>query len=176
MARLTNPQLQQLWINNGGNPTKAPMAAAISQAESGGDTTATNHNTNGTIDRGAWQINSVHGALSTYDENANAKAAISISGNGTNWGPWTTFTTGAFKQFLSGAATATVPASTTTSPSTSSTDPNNWSLFGHSHSDFLYAMVWIAALATGAWLLYQGLDRSTHGTISRTAGHVARVA
>jgi hypothetical protein len=173
--QLTNPQLQQLWITNGGNPTAAPMAAAIAEAESSGNTTATNQNTNGSTDRGAWQINSVHGALSTYDPNANAKAAISISGNGTNWGPWTTYTSGAFRKFLSGAATAPVPGTaTSTTPATTATAGGD--LFGHPGSDFKYAMVWIAALITGAWLLYQGLDRSTHGTVSRTAGKVARVA
>jgi hypothetical protein len=163
---LTNPQLQQLWITNGGNPSAAPMAAAIALAESGGDPNATGHNTNGTTDRGAWQINSVHGALSTYDENANAKAAIKISGNGTNWGPWTTYTTGAFKKFLSGAAAAPVPAGATSATSPTSAAAGG-DLFGHPGSDFLYAGVWVGALVAGAWLLYQGLDRSTHGTTAK---------
>lgn len=97
-------QLQQLWVNNGGNPKAAPMAAAIAMAESSGRANAINHNTNGTVDRGPWQINSIHGTLSTFEPNANAKAAIQISGNGNNWGPWTTFTSGAYKQFLQPAA------------------------------------------------------------------------
>lgn len=38
-------------------------AVAVALAESGGDTTATNRNNNGTTDYGLWQINTVHGDL-----------------------------------------------------------------------------------------------------------------
>ena len=48
-------------------------------------------------ERGYWQINLNHGALSTYDPLGNAKAAVIISDNGTNWNPWTTFTSGAYR-------------------------------------------------------------------------------
>jgi hypothetical protein len=77
------------------------MAAAIALAESGGSADAKNVNTDGSIDRGLWQINSVHGGQSTFDPIANVKAAINISNNGKSWSPWVTYTTGAFKKFLS---------------------------------------------------------------------------
>lgn len=93
-------QLEQLWTQNGGTVTAAPMAAAIAMAESGGRANATNNDSNGTQDRGLWQINSVNGALSTFDTNQNARAAIELSGNGTNWQPWATFTSGAYKKYL----------------------------------------------------------------------------
>lgn len=93
-------QLEGIWTQAGGNPTAAPIAAAIAMAESGGNTTATNNDSNGTVDRGLWQINSVHGAQSTYDVMGNARAAVAISNNGTNWTPWTTYTSGAYQQFL----------------------------------------------------------------------------
>jgi hypothetical protein len=48
-------------------------------------------------ERGYWQINTNHGSLSTYDPLGNAKAAVIISANGTNWHPWTTFTSGAYR-------------------------------------------------------------------------------
>ncbi len=96
----TYAQLEGLWISEGGDPTAAPMAAAIALAESGGKANATNHNTNGSTDRGLWQINSVHGAQSTYNVKLNTRAAISISGNGKDWSPWTTFQTGAYKKYL----------------------------------------------------------------------------
>lgn len=83
-------QLKALWTANGGNPAAADMAAAIALAESGGIPDNAGTNTNGTVDRGLWQINSVHGSLSTFDPNANAKAAILISANGVNWRPWCT--------------------------------------------------------------------------------------
>jgi hypothetical protein len=59
-------------------------------AESGGNPNAVNHNSNGTVDQGLWQINSSNGALSTFDPNGNTLAAIKMSSNGTNWRPWCT--------------------------------------------------------------------------------------
>lgn len=48
-------------------------------------------------------------------------------------------------------------------------------LFGHtSDSGFLYATIWVGALLTGVWLLYQGLDRATHGKVSGAAHTAAR--
>ena len=93
-------QLEGIWNQAGGSPGAAPIAAAIAMAESGGNSTATNQDSNGTVDRGLWQINSVHGAQSTYDVMGNARAAVAISNNGQNWSPWTTFNTGAYQRFL----------------------------------------------------------------------------
>lgn len=113
----TYAQLEQIWIANGGSPVAAPIAAAIAMAESGGGANSTNNNSNGTQDRGLWQINTVHGAQSTFDPNANAAAAVAISSNGSNWSPWATFTSGAYKQYLqSGIAPSSAgsPAAGTT--------------------------------------------------------------
>lgn len=90
MTTYTFSQLQDLWKQAGGNAAVAVMAAAIAMAESGGRSDATHTNSNGTVDRGLWQINSIHGAQSTLDPMANARAAVSISSNGTNWRPWCT--------------------------------------------------------------------------------------
>lgn len=89
-------KLERLWDQAGGNPAQAQMAASIAMAESSGHPDATDNNTNGTTDRGYWQINSIHGAQSTYDPQGNARAAVQISGNGTNWSPWVTYQTGAY--------------------------------------------------------------------------------
>lgn len=99
-------QLEYIWDVAGGNPGAAPLAAAIAMAESSGNSTATNNDSNGTVDRGLWQINSVHGAQSTYDVMGNARAAIAISNNGNDWTPWTTFNNGAYQQFLTGGVPA----------------------------------------------------------------------
>lgn len=88
MAKYTFAQLVKLWTDVGGSVVAAPFAAAIALAESGGDSSSTNRNGNGTTDRGLWQINSIHGGLSTTDPMANARAAVQISKNGTNWRPW----------------------------------------------------------------------------------------
>lgn len=94
MAKLNATQLEALWIQAGGDPAKAVIAASMALAESGGaygdDPSALHTNTDGSIDRGPWQINSVHGTQSTTDPLANARAAVAISGNGANWKPWST--------------------------------------------------------------------------------------
>ena len=89
--------LEALWESAGGSPGAAFMAAEIARAESGGQQYATDNNTNGSTDRGYWQVNSIHGALSTYDPAGNARAAVQLSGNGTNWCPWVTYQTGAYQ-------------------------------------------------------------------------------
>jgi Tfp pilus assembly protein FimV len=90
---LSCPGLEQLWEEAGGSRVQAVTAASIAMAESGGQQYAT-----GLVgERGYWQINPDHGSLSTYDPLGNAKAAVAISDDGTNWTPWTTYTSGAFQ-------------------------------------------------------------------------------
>jgi LysM repeat protein len=85
-------QLEELWTAAGGSQGEAFTAAEIAMAESGGNQFAT-----GTVgERGYWQINPNHGSLSTYDPMGNAKAAVVISADGTNWTPWTTYTSGLY--------------------------------------------------------------------------------
>ncbi len=109
---LNDLQLEQLWIQAGGDPGKAGLAAAIAQAESSGNQGATNHNTNGSTDYGYWQINSVHTqydqGLLTSDGLYNAKAAVQISNNGKDFTPWTTFNDGAYKKYVPDALQAQV--------------------------------------------------------------------
>jgi hypothetical protein len=84
--------LEELWEDAGGAQGEAFMAAEIAMAESSGQQFAT-----GTVgERGYWQINPNHGSLSTYDPLGNAKAAVIISDDGTNWTPWTTYTSGLY--------------------------------------------------------------------------------
>lgn len=88
MGAYTLQELEALWVKAGGSQVYAPMAAAVALAESGGNPGASNRNKNGSVDRGLWQVNSIHGGLSTFDPLANARAAVSISTGGTNWRPW----------------------------------------------------------------------------------------
>lgn len=83
-------QLEGLWIKAGGNQQYANMAAAIALAESGGNAQASNQNSNGSIDRGLWQINTVNGTASTFDVMGNARGAVKLSNGGSNWRPWCT--------------------------------------------------------------------------------------
>lgn len=89
-------ELEKLWRTNGGSSSEAFTAAEVAMAESGGKQYATDYNPNGTVDRGYWQINSVHGSLSTFDRNGNARSAIILSADGTNWSPWTTYQNGSY--------------------------------------------------------------------------------
>lgn len=89
MTQYTIAQIENIWVANGGSRSTAAMAAAVAMAESGGSSTATNHNSNGSTDRGLWQINSTNAGSST-DVATNAKAAIRMSNNGSNWRPWCT--------------------------------------------------------------------------------------
>jgi len=86
------PQLEELWEQAGGSGAEAVTAASIAMAESSGEQFATG----AAGERGYWQINPDHGSLSTYDPLGNAQAAVIISDDGTNWTPWTTFTSGAY--------------------------------------------------------------------------------
>jgi len=99
-VQFTYAQLEGLWIQASGSPQTAPIAAAIAMAESGGHSAAYDQDSNGSIDRGLWQINSVHGAQSTYDVMGNARAAVAISNNGTTWQPWVAYNNGSYRQFL----------------------------------------------------------------------------
>jgi LysM repeat protein len=84
--------LEELWEEAGGSAAQALTAASIAMAESSGQQYATG----AAGERGYWQINPDHGSLSTYDPLGNAKAAVIISDDGTNWTPWTTYTSGAY--------------------------------------------------------------------------------
>lgn len=89
--------LERLWEQAGGSRGTAFTAAEVAEAESSGQQYASLDNTNGTTDRGYWQINSVHGSLSTFDAYGNARSAVLISSDGTDWSPWVTYQTGAYR-------------------------------------------------------------------------------
>ena len=102
--------LAELWIQAGGSPKLANIMAAIAMAESSGNPQAVDHDSNGSTDYGLWQINSVH----DYDPNKllnsplyNAQAAVAVY-NSQGLGAWTTYTNGAYKQFLPVSSKATV--------------------------------------------------------------------
>lgn len=128
MTQLSYSQLEQLWIDNGGDPFSAPIAAAIALAESGGHTDSINNNpATGDYSVGLWQIN-YYGPLMAgrtrmfgppsqqTDPNANARDAIKISNNGRNFQPWSTYTSGAYRRYLSGGSGSSVGSVSTGSP------------------------------------------------------------
>jgi LysM repeat protein len=84
--------LEQLWDQAGGNATDAFRAAEIAEAESGGNPNAISP----TADYGLWQINASNGSLATLNPYQNARSAIILSHDGTDWNPWTTYHSGAY--------------------------------------------------------------------------------
>ena len=86
--------LEALWESAGGAKSEAFTAAEIAMAESGGRQYALSP----TNDYGYWQINGSHGpSMATYNPYGNARAAVIISDDGQDWGPWTTYVTGAYR-------------------------------------------------------------------------------
>jgi hypothetical protein len=84
--------LESLWVSVGGNPAYEHIAAQIATAESGGNPNAISP----TNDYGLWQINGSWGSMASLNPVTNAHSAVTISNDGTNWGAWTTYTSGAY--------------------------------------------------------------------------------
>lgn len=89
---LTIPQCAYVWERNGGAKAHVVVAVAVATAESSRNTTAISPSS----DYGLWQINSSNfGWLGLTPGTAlmadpNARAAIRMSGDGTNWAAWCT--------------------------------------------------------------------------------------
>ena len=111
---LDSKAIAQLAVNHGfaaNDKQNLVICVAIAQAESGGNTKAVNAaNTNGTTDKGLWQINTVHdGKLPGQDRfnpDVNAELMMQISSGGTNWQPWSTYNNGAYAKYTAEVASA----------------------------------------------------------------------
>jgi hypothetical protein len=92
MTIWTVPELASIWVNNGGNRNAVIYAVSVCKAESGGN----DHAVSPSSDYGLWQINTINFASqglnfsNVFDPNVNARVAIRMSGNGTNWAAWCT--------------------------------------------------------------------------------------
>ena len=118
MTIYTYSQLEQLWDSAGGPQNLAPTEAAIAEAESSGNSLA--YNASGAS--GLWQI---LGAVDPSDQSelfnpqVNAKEAV-LKYNSQGLDAWTTYTSGAYKQFLNGGS---VPAGANINGATTSASP-----------------------------------------------------
>lgn len=105
-----------------------PIAVAIAMAESSGNPQA--HNPRPPDDSyGLWQIN-MYGSLGParraqfglssnsdlFDPATNAAAAFAISGGGASFTPWSTYTNGAYRRYLSSTIDGGTGASEGSSP------------------------------------------------------------
>lgn len=98
MANYTYAQLQGLWIQAGGAPAKAPIMAAIAEAESSG-----NPNAVGPVgEHGLWQIyGKAWPGMDTFDPLGNARSAVTVEQK-QGLTAWSTYSNGAYKAYLSG--------------------------------------------------------------------------
>lgn len=85
---MTYDQVENTWIKAGGNPQAAAMAAAVADSESGLNPAATRQNPDGTTGVGLWLLPSNGMPPGTTDPVANARAAVQLSTNGTDWSQW----------------------------------------------------------------------------------------
>jgi len=149
-VRLSADDVVQLaqQAGSGGDVT---TAAAVALAESGGETSAVGTNTDGSRDRGLWQINDRwHPEVSdacAFDAGCNARAAYAISQGWTDFSPWTTYRTGAYQQFVPGVSTAHQQA------------PPQRSLYGQEHVGEQLTSPWFA----GSWEVTQGWGPTDYG-------------
>jgi hypothetical protein len=130
VATLTPAQIYTLAHQAGLSAMAATTATAIALAESGGKTDAVGdvglQDAKWGPSIGLWQIRSLKAETGTgsprdasrlKDPYFNAKAMVSISGGGGSWRPWSTYTSGSYKKFLSPAATgAADPAANAAAP------------------------------------------------------------
>lgn len=122
MTTYTYAQLEGLWISAGGSTATAPVAAAIAEAESGGNPGAVNAtDNNGTqTSWGLWQIsNGTHAqpAPNILDPVVNAQQAVGKY-QASGWQPWGTYTSGAYKAYLSSKTTPQMTGLPVTSAAT----------------------------------------------------------
>jgi hypothetical protein len=91
-------QVAQLAQQAGFSGNDWVISVAVAEAESGGWTHARLINTDCSVDRGLWQINSYwHGEVSdacAFDPTCNAQGTHTIWANG-GWSQWTTYINGA---------------------------------------------------------------------------------
>jgi hypothetical protein len=110
-VKLTPQQIAGHAQAAGFPPDQIVTAVAVALAESGGETTATNRNSNGSTDYGLWQINTVHGALlnqgDKFNPLDNAKMALTVYARaGNKWTPWSVYKSGTYRAQLNTATLA----------------------------------------------------------------------
>jgi len=193
-------QLEQLWITaaqdlGDSNAVQwAPTAAAIAYAESRGDPLA--KNPSGAT--GLWQIlgnpSGFNGNLDTPSDNATA-AVLKWEQAGNSFTPWTTFTSGAYKSYLSEAQQVQqqqvaqnnpltgVPGASTVEGAVNAVGDTAGAIkdVGQGIVDFVQAITnlenWLrlGEVLVGIWLIFIGIKALTGGQID-PAGTIGRAA
>jgi len=85
---MTYADVENIWIQAGGNPQAAAMAAAVADASSGLNPASSRSNPDGSQSIGLWLIPKNGMPAGSTDPMANARAAVQLSQNGTDWSQW----------------------------------------------------------------------------------------
>jgi peptidoglycan hydrolase-like protein with peptidoglycan-binding domain len=128
---LSDNEIATLARRHGFTGTGLVDAIAVCLAESGGNIFASNTKGNKppSTDRGLWQLNDhYHPEVSdkqAYDPNSCCDAAYRISDSGRTWDPWSTYISGAYREFLP-RAEAAVSATVLSTPYTLTRTLREW--------------------------------------------------
>lgn len=98
-AHLSQHEIAELWIYEGGPNEKADEYSAIMMAESGGNARSDSN----PCCKGLCQLNVEVGVASrkcAMNAGCATKHSIGQSNNGTDWSPWESFTNGSYKKYL----------------------------------------------------------------------------
>ena len=179
-------QLEGLWIQAGGPAAQAPVAAAIAEAESGGNPLAAYPGTTvapgqGSTDdaTGLWQILGLPAgdftAAELTDPLENAEMAVAKYTQAGDWfSPWETYDTGAYAQYVqsgtspqdvTGAQLLSYPGQGLVQRIENDTvgkaDSNIVEAFGLIWDDFKLWAASAAVVAAGSVLVLWGIGRAT---------------
>jgi uncharacterized membrane protein YtjA (UPF0391 family) len=88
LSGLSFAQVENFWIQAGGSPQAAAMAAAVADAESGLNAASQRTNPDGSVGVGLWLIPQNGTPPGSTDPLANARAAVQLSQGGTDWSQW----------------------------------------------------------------------------------------
>lgn len=104
--QLTPLQIAEVARGAGFKGEGLVVAVAVALAESSGIANRVGYNKDKyrSIDRGLWQINSYwhkeYSDAQCFNAEECARAAYAISSGGSNWSPWTTYTTGVYSGYM----------------------------------------------------------------------------
>ena len=172
--------LETLWQSAGGPAAAADVAAAVAQAESGGNPDATSPNPDGGTNVGLWQLDTRgkgagHTIAQLRNPGTNAALAVAGSSGGTDWSAWATYASGAYKAYLTGKTTGVQ-----TNPPPVTSQPTGLAAIGAAVTALGQPNLWLRAgeIILGIVLLAIGIARVTRAvpvatSIARTAGAVA---
>lgn len=190
-------------------------AAAVAMAETGGTGNTNSHNAIPPDNSyGLWQINMLGSmgpdrrkklGITTntqlYDPAVNAHAMMMVSGGGTNFSPWTTYKSGAYKKYLKGAVSTGGSGTTTAVDANAITslpgevvsgvegttkvvvDAANWVVNPSNWLRVLYVIAGAAVVLVGLDMLVQNqilgqaskaLGSDSGGSTMKSAGTIAK--